>query len=109
MLSGPFFKLFNKAFIILFTFVILIISESLAVIYIKHNNRILYSSLQNINLEKVSLHEKWSALLLEKSIWVNENRIEKIARDELYFAIPDKIKIISYSSLENDVRVNNVY
>ncbi len=95
MLSGPFCELSNKSLVAMTSLFTLVIAASLAVIYVKHNNRMLYANLQRLHTEQGNLHEIWSQLLLERGTWTTDQRVENIAREELHLVMPSKIKVIT--------------
>ncbi len=60
-----------------------IVSSALAVSYVSQSNRHLFNELELLRKESISLHSRWSRLLLERSTLASNVRIESIAKKDL--------------------------
>ena len=71
-----------------------LVGSAVAVIYSKHKIRMLHVELQNIHKKRDELNTEWSKLLLEKSTYLADARVEKIAKDLLGMQAPEQVNII---------------
>ncbi len=62
--------------------------SAFGVIYVKDVNRRLMGNLQTLQTSSATLHNSWSQLLLEKSTWDNQARIQTIAEHKLGMIAP---------------------
>lgn len=65
-----------------------VLVSALAVVLAKHEARMLFSELQQLNAERDRLDIEWGQLQIEQSTWSTHGRIEQLAREELSMAIP---------------------
>ena len=59
-------------------------------IYVTHVTRIMHASCQHSLVEQDRLHVKRGQLLLERSTWMMQARIQQIAENKLGMVIPDQ-------------------
>lgn len=62
--------------------------SSLALIWVRHENRLLFIELQKLQQQNDQLSETWGRLQLEQSSWAQHQRIERIAREQLQMTFP---------------------
>ena len=62
--------------------------SAFGIIYVKDVNRRLMGNLQTLQVTSTTLHNSWSQLLLEKSTWDNQARIQAIAEHQLGMITP---------------------
>jgi len=94
-IEGPFIDLYKtKKFFIISLMMSLTISSALGVIYSKHKTRMLHVQLQRMYTERSNLNTEWSRLLLEKSTWMADVRIEQLAKQTLNMIMPEQVYII---------------
>lgn len=68
--------------------------SALAVIRVKHHNRLLTTELNRSLVERQRLDREWSQLTLEQSSLSQSARIEQIAKDQLGMEEPHKYVIV---------------
>jgi len=68
--------------------------SALAVIRVKHHNRLLTTELNRSLVERQRLDREWSQLTLEQSSLSQSARIEQIAKDQLGMEEPRKYVIV---------------
>lgn len=68
---------------------IAIIFSALSIIYVTHVTRVLYADYQHELTEQDRLHVERGQLLLERSTWIMQSRIQQIAEKKLGMIIPD--------------------
>lgn len=71
-----------------------VLLSALSIIYVTHTSRVLYASYQHNLLEQNRLHVKHGQLLLERSTWMMQARIQQIAENKLGMIIPDHKSVI---------------
>ncbi|MCP4077714.1 MAG: cell division protein FtsL [Gammaproteobacteria bacterium] len=74
--------------------IVLVTGSSMAVIYVKHESRVLFSELrlQQKNQDGQLIH--WSRLQIQKSTLITQANVESIARKRLDMVIPDNVQIV---------------
>ena len=65
-----------------------VILSALAVVRVKHENRLLTTELDRLRQEHDRLEMEWSQLQLEEAALANHGRIEALARDQLGMSEP---------------------
>lgn len=74
----------------LLVFGLLVVLQCFSVVYVKHQKRLLHVELQQLYAQRDALHVEWSKLLLEQGTWESDQRVEKIAREQLGMVVPKK-------------------
>ena len=85
---------------VLVLLVMLVTGSSMAVIYVKHESRVLFSELrfkQKIQDEQL-IH--WSRLQIQKSTLITQANVESIARKKLNMELPDNVQIVTLVDYE---------
>jgi cell division protein FtsL len=72
----------------------LVLASALAVVYAKHQSRILFVELQDLKKVQDRLDTDWGRLQLEQSAWATHGRVERIARTKLGMHIPKPDNVI---------------
>lgn len=94
-INGPFVGIYKtKNFFIIGIMTLCATSSGLGVVYSKHKTRMLHVQLQRMYAEHSELNTEWSRLLLEKSTWMADSRIEQLAKNKLNMIIPEQVYII---------------
>ena len=78
----------------IFLLYVALMVSALVVIYNKHISRSLFAEQQKAQKLQDAAYVEWGQLLLEQGAWVAQQRIEKIARDELNMVAPKPGKIV---------------
>lgn len=71
-----------------------ILFSALGVIYSTHTTRILHANLQRNLIEQENLYVERGQLLLERSTWTMQARIQQIAQEQLGMVIPDHKSVV---------------
>lgn len=66
-----------------------ILVSALSIIYVTHVTRLLHASYQHNLVESERLHVQRGQLLLERSTWMMQARIQRIAENKLGMIIPE--------------------
>ncbi len=73
---------------------VLLIGSAIGVAVSAHQNRDLYNTLSNLQLERDAYQRQWSQLLLEQSALSAHGRIERKAVEELEMVVPGREHIV---------------
>jgi len=71
-----------------------ILLTGLGVIYVTNTTRVLYASYQRNLIEQDRLHVTRGQLLLERSTWMMQARIQQIAEKKLGMHLPDHQSVV---------------
>ena len=74
---------------------IAVLVSSLAVVRTKHENRALVAELESLRVERDRLEMEWAQLQLEEATLAHNNRIDKLAREQLGMTEPRDYVIVS--------------
>lgn len=78
----------------LFVLALSILLSALSIIYVTHTARIVYTNYQHLLLEKDRLHVQQGQLLLERSTWMMQSRIQQAAENQLNMVFPDQKSVV---------------
>lgn len=67
---------------------------SLAVINLRHHNRLLVTELQQLKSVRDSMNIEWGRLLLEEGAWSQHQRVEATAKARLGMALPGQDQLV---------------
>lgn len=62
---------------------LLLMVTAVLVVYAKHQNRLLYTRLTDLQQQRDELNVDWGRLQLELSTWATHGRVESVARRQL--------------------------
>lgn len=82
----------QQIFIVLLTLSVL--ASALSVVYVTHLNRILHAAYQHNLVEQDHLFMQRGQLLLERSTWMMQARIQQIAEKQLNMIVPDHKSVV---------------
>lgn len=71
-----------------------VLMSALSMIYVTHITRILHAGYQHNKVEQDRLHVERGQLLLERSTWMIQSRIQQIAESKLGMVIPDHKSVV---------------
>jgi cell division protein FtsL len=73
-----------------------LLGSSVAVVWNKHEARILFIEMQRLHAERDKLDIQWGQLKLEQSAWAMHGRVEQTARTNLKMVVPrpDEVRIV---------------
>jgi len=63
-------------------------------VFYQNETRKLFAATQKIEKQKLDINAEWARLQIEKSTLVANNRIEKVAREQLGMKMPDEEQIL---------------
>ncbi|SFF61124.1 cell division protein FtsL [Fontimonas thermophila] len=72
-----------------------VLVSAFAVVRTKHENRALVAELETLRVERERLEMEWAQLQLEEATLAHNNRIDKIAREQLGMTEPRDYVIVS--------------
>ena len=68
--------------------------SAIAVIELRHENRLAFATLQTLQQHRDALDVEWGKLLLEEGAWAQHQRLEKTARSRLGMQLPQSDQIV---------------
>jgi cell division protein FtsL len=86
--------LLSKAQVSLMTLMIAVLMSALSIVYVTNSTRSLNANLQQSLAERDQLHTDWGQLLLEKSTWIMQARVQHIASTKLDMVVPDNKSVV---------------
>ncbi len=83
----------RQPFLLVFTFAVVCVLSSMAMIYTKHESRKLFVELEQLTDQRDELNIEWGQLQIEQSTWATHARIEQVATDDLSLLRPEATEI----------------
>lgn len=74
-----------------------VLFSALSMVYVTNASRSLTASLQQSLTERDRLHVQWGQLLLEKSTWTMQARVQQTAENKLDMVVPDSQSVVIIS------------
>ncbi len=71
-----------------------ILATALSVVWVKHESRKLFATLQRLERMRDELNVEWGQLQLEQSTWATHGRIEGLVRKRLQMELPRAEEIV---------------
>lgn len=84
-----------KRQIVLFVLLLALLLSAFGTVYMKDINRRYMGTLQTLQATQATLQNQYSQLLLEKSTWSNQARIQSLASRELGMAMPTSSVVLA--------------
>jgi cell division protein FtsL len=72
----------------------LLVVSAIAVIELRHENRVAFARLQSLQQQRDALDVEWGKLLLEEGAWAQHQRLENTARTKLGMRLPQSEQIV---------------
>lgn len=72
----------------------MVISSALAVVYVKHESRILFSELRNVQKLQDQQVILWGRLQLQNSTLATHSNVESKARKTLKMLLPENVQVV---------------
>lgn len=69
-------------------------ASSLAVIELRHRNRVAFAELQKVQVARDAIDTEWGQLLLEQGAWAEHRRVEELARARLDMSPPGQRQLV---------------
>jgi len=85
---------FSKVPVATLVLVLAVLSSALSVVYITNATRSTNATLEQSIYEQQQIHIQWGRLLLEKSTWMMQARVQEIAEDTLDMVVPDSKSVV---------------
>ena len=82
--------IFTKRQVALALLALIVLFSALSIVYVTQETRMLHATYQANLAEKNRLQVERGQLLLERSTWIMQARIQEVAQDKLGMAIPDR-------------------
>ena len=86
--------LLSRAQLSLFTMLSAILISALSIVYVTNTSRTLNAGIQQTLADRDHLHVQWGQLLLEKSTWIMQARIQQVASDKLDMVLPNSKSVV---------------
>jgi len=86
--------LWRRDVLITVAMVVVLLASALGVSYASYLNRVLFSELSDLHLQRDAYQRQWSQLLLEQSALSAHSHVERQAVDMLEMRVPDRDDII---------------
>jgi len=80
--------------------VVLVTGSSMAVIYVKHESRILFSELRQNQKSQDEKLLYWSRLQIQQSTLLTQSNVESVASNRLDMVLPENIQIVTLIDYE---------
>lgn len=71
-----------------------VLMSALSIIYVTNVSRNIHASIQQTVAERNELHIQWDQLLLEKSTWTMQARVEHVATNQMGMLVPDHKSVV---------------
>ncbi|MGD8347841.1 MAG: cell division protein FtsL [Gammaproteobacteria bacterium] len=72
----------------------LVIGSALTVVYVKHQSRMLFAELRNIQKQQDQQVIQWGRLQLQNTTLATHSNVESRARKDLKMRIPDEVELV---------------
>ena len=72
----------------------MVIGSALTVIYVKHESRILFAELRNVQKQQDQQVIHWGRLQLQNSTLATHSNVESKARKTLKMLLPDNVQVV---------------
>jgi cell division protein FtsL len=74
--------------------VVAVTVSALAVIELRHRNRVAFAELQALQATRDAIDTEWGQLLLEQGAWAEHRRVEELARARLGMTLPAQPQVV---------------
>jgi cell division protein FtsL len=89
---------FSKVQVSTVVLIAAVLTSALSIVYVTNQTRTFNAGLQQTYYERDQIHNQWGKLLLERSTWMMQARVEQIAEDKLGMMMPDSKSIVVVNS-----------
>ena len=76
-------------------FLVALMVSAIGVVQLKHENRLRFVELQQLQAQRDALNVEWGQLLLEEGAWSQHRRVEQMARTRLGMSVPDPRQVVA--------------
>ena len=74
--------------------VLAVLTSALSMVYVTNMTRSMNGALQQTLTERDHMHVQWGQLLLEKSTWMMQARVQQVAEDKLGMVFPNHKSVV---------------
>jgi cell division protein FtsL len=85
---------FSKVPVMTMLLILAVLTSALSVVYFTNATRTTKAVLEQSVFEQQQIHTQWGRLLLEKSTWMMQARVQEIAEDTLGMVVPDSKSVV---------------
>lgn len=85
---------FSKAQMSTIVLILAVLTSALSIVYVTNSTRTLNAGLQQSMYERDNYRVQWGRLLLERSTWMMQARVQQIAEDKLGMVIPNSKSVV---------------
>jgi cell division protein FtsL len=75
--------------------IVLVTGSAMTVIYVKHESRVLFSELRQVQKKQDEIVIHWSRLQIQNSTLITQANVESMARKKLGMILPEDIQIVT--------------
>jgi cell division protein FtsL len=79
---------------------VLVTSSALTVIYVKHESRMLFAELRQLQKQQDHQVIHWGQLQLQNSTLITQANVEAMAREKLDMVLPQTVQIVTLADYE---------
>ncbi|MDJ0881639.1 MAG: cell division protein FtsL [Gammaproteobacteria bacterium] len=80
--------------------IVLVTGSALTVVYVKHESRILFTELRQVQKQQDEQVIQWGRLQLQNSTLITQANVESMARKKLGMVLPDSVQIVTLADHE---------
>jgi cell division protein FtsL len=79
---------------------VLVTSSAMTVIYVKHESRMLFAELRQLQKQQDRQIIQWGRLQLQNSTLITQANVETMARKKLDMVLPESVQIVTLGHYE---------
>ena len=79
---------------------VVVIGSAMTVIYVKHQSRVLFSDLRQVQKQQDGQIIFWSVLQLQNSTLTTQANVESMASKKLGMVLPEKVQIVTLTDYD---------
>lgn len=80
--------------------IILVTGSALTVVYVKHESRVLFAELRQLQKSQDQQLIHWSRLQLQNTTLITQANVEAMARKKLGMVLPEHVQIVTLTDYE---------
>lgn len=89
-----FTHLLSRKQVVLLCLIFAVLFSALGMIYVTHTTRVLHATYQRSHAEQSQLQIQYGQLLLDRSAWLVQAKIQQVAEQELGMVMPDHQSVV---------------
>ena len=79
---------------------VVVIGSAMTVIYVKHQSRVLFSDLRQVQKQQDEQIIFWSVLQLQNSTLITQANVESMASKKLGMVLPEQVQIVTLADYD---------